>query len=334
MAPPDAVVLHDFFVDRLVFSRKIGSLLETIAAKGEEGGGGIHDVAQAEVSGGNAVNLARVLTRLGTGTYLITHSDRVHQELLREGFDLSRATFSVKPLEPGLTVALEGKVGTRRVNVMLAHLGGAGEFSSALLNATDWRVMKASRIVCTLNWSANAFGTELLREIRRRMGEKKMVFLDPADMRDRILPYRSLLSASRKEHLFDWLSANEPEARITSRLLGVKKERPDQVCKEVAKALSIRFDLHTEHGSYTSDGREVQAHRVRPSVPAMLTGAGDVWNAASIHFFLTGSSDADRIELADIAAGLFVCSRDGRVPSRREVLSLLKHAGKGPGQRV
>jgi len=33
--------------------------------------------------------------------------------------------------------------------------------------------------------------------------------------------------------------------------------------------------------------------------PKRLTGAGDVWDAASIHFFLNGEVDADRLALAN-----------------------------------
>jgi ribokinase len=318
--------LHDFFVDRLLFSRHLELLLHSVEAKGAAGGGGVHGVHQVEVCGGNAVNLARALTCLGTRTYLITHTDPAHETLLKAALCSPLATLSVKPLEPGLTVAFEGHLGKRRVNVMLGHLGGAGSFSPRLLNHADWDAMKRSKIVCTVNWAANRDGTELLREIRRRAGRKVKVFLDPADVRDRIPQYRALLRAAKKEHFFDWLSANEHEARTTARLLGVSAGGLDHTCRCVARELSVRFDLHTENGSFTSDGSEVVSHAVKPLIPQVVTGAGDVWDAASIHFFLSGYSDAARIELADLVAGSYVSSKAAQVPSETEVLSLLKHA--------
>lgn len=320
------VVLHDFFVDRLLYAKNLSSLLNAIDAKGGAGGGGVHGVLQTEAGGGNAVNLARALTRLGTETYLITHSDPCHETLLRTTLRSSLATVSVKPLEPGLTVALEGRLRGRRVNVMLGHLGGAESFHPRLLNDADWSAMNKSKIVCTVNWAANRYGTELVREIRQRIARRVKVFLDPADVRDRIPRYRALLRDARKEHLFDWLSANEHEARTTATLLGVSSERLAQTCRRVASELSVRFDLHTANESFTSDGSDVISHAVRPLAPRTLTGAGDVWDAASIHFFLSGFSDAARIELADLTAGSYVASKSARVPSEAEVLSLLKHA--------
>jgi len=324
MTKYEAVVLHDFFVDRLLFSRDLNGLLRSIKKKNSQGGGGIHDVEQLEMRGGNAVNLAHALVRLGTTTFLITHSDESHEMLLRGGFSRPRAELSVKRLEPGLTVALEGRRGSRRVNIMLGHAGGAGRFHPSILSDQDWGALTDSKVVCTVNWSANRYGTELLREIRRRVG-RKTIFIDPADVRDRIPRYRQLLAATRREHLIDWLSVNEFEARATARLLGLKSSRLDLVCRDVASALGIRLDLHTERASFTSEGREVYTHRVNRVVPRVLTGAGDVWDAASVHFYLRGFDDQKRIELADQAARLYLCSSSSSTPSEREVLSLLEH---------
>ena len=321
----EAVVLHDFFVDRVVLSKELGALLRSIERKGALGGGGLHDVPQVELRGGNATNLAHALGRLGTATYLITHSDEPHLSLLRKSYDDLPVWLSVKPLEPGLTVAFEGRRGSSRVNVMLGHLGGAGEFAPSLLDAGDWKAMERSKVVCVVNWAANRHGTGLLREVRSRVGGKT-VFLDPADVRDRIDRYAELLKATRREGLIDWLSANEFEARATAKILGLDAGRLDRVCREVATELGVRFDLHTERESYTSEGKEVYRHRVRRVVPEVLTGAGDDWDAASVHYFLAGEEDGKRIELADTAAGLYLTSKEHRGPTEAEVASFLEHS--------
>ena len=323
-ADSEVVVLHDFYVDRLLFSKNLKSLLRSVEAKGEAGGGGMHGVPQAEVCGGNAVNLARALSRFGTRTHLITHSDSRHEGLLRTSLSSPLVSLSLKRLEPGLTVAFEGRLGKRTVNVMLGHLGGAGSFPPRLLNDADRRVMKKSKIVCSVNWAANRYGTDLLRKVRQVVGNDVKVFLDPADIRDRIPQYRALLRAVKREHLLDWLSANEFEGRATARLLGISTGGLGRMCRCIAKELSVRFDLHTENGSFSSDGGEVVHHPVEPLAPLVLTGAGDVWDAASVHFYLSGFSDAERIELADLAAGSYVSSKAARVPSEADVISLLE----------
>lgn len=321
----EAVVLHDFFVDRIVLSQQFSGLLRSIEQKGAAGGGGLHDVPQVEIRGGNAVNLAHALGRLGTATYLITHSDESHRKLLGGGFAGLRIKLSVKALEPGLTVSLEGRRGPGRVNVMLGHLGGAGEFPPSVLDDEDWSAMKQSDIICIVNWAANRHGTELAREIRMRVGSET-VFLDPADVRDRMEQYRELLAAVKKEHVIDWLSTNEFEARATAKLLGLQAGRLDAVCRQVAAELGVRFDLHTEKVSFTSEGKEVCSHKVERVTPKVLTGAGDVWDAASIHFFLAGVGDQRRVELADSAAKLYLLSKNHRSPTEGEVTSLFKHS--------
>ncbi|HEY6283625.1 MAG TPA: hypothetical protein VIW22_06850, partial [Nitrososphaerales archaeon] len=110
----DVAVMHDFFVDRLVHTKSFAGMIGTLSEKAAAGGGGLHGVPQEEVRGGNAVNLAHALARLGLRTLLITHSDRTHEPLLRETFEGLRAEVRVKPAPAGLTVAFEEKV-----NVMM-----------------------------------------------------------------------------------------------------------------------------------------------------------------------------------------------------------------------
>jgi hypothetical protein len=49
-----------------------------------------------------------------------------------------------------------------------------------------------------------------------------------------------------------------------------------------------------------------------------------VWDAASVHFFLKGIGDERRVELADLAAGLYLRSREHIRPSEDEVKLALK----------
>lgn len=325
MARCDVVVLHDFFVDRILLSDQLVDLLRSVELKGVQGGGGLHGVPQLETRGGNAVNLASALGRLGTSTYLITHTDQLHRKLLTDGFRGLSVRLSVKRLEPGLTVAFEGEMELGRVNVMLGHLGGAGDFPPSLLNGRDWDALRQSRVICVVNWAANKHGTEMVSEIRRRVG-KGAVFLDPADVRDRVESYGEFLAAVRKQSLIDWLSTNEFEAKVTAKLLGLRTERLDVLCRQVASELGIRFDLHTEKASFTSEGDEVFSHRIRRVTPRVLTGAGDVWDAASVHFFLAGANAERRIELADRAAKLYLLSEGRSSPTEREVTLLLEHS--------
>jgi len=104
----EVAVLHDYYVDRLVLIQEFDRLSDAISKKADEGGGGIHGVRQIEIRGGNAANLAYALGRLGTRTFLLTHSDPAHEPLLRDGFEGLPVVLKVKRREAGLTVAIEG----------------------------------------------------------------------------------------------------------------------------------------------------------------------------------------------------------------------------------
>jgi ribokinase len=317
----DASVLHDFFVDRLVFVGDFERFLASVRKKAEQGGGGIHDVNQSEIRGGNAVNLAHALGRLGDRVFLIAHTDKNHEALLKETFRGLDVTLSLKRRPPGLTVALEGRHRDRVVNVMLGDLRGAGEFPASLLTEGDWEAMKNSRVVCMVNWSANKRGNELAQGVRENLGDKKRIFFDPADVRDRLERYREFLGLVKRKRVVDWVSLNRFEALVTGKLLRLRARREEHLCSLIAQELDARVDVHTGETSFSSDGHETVSHRIGRIRPSRLTGAGDVWDGASVHFFLRGENDKMRITLADTAARFYIDSVEAEPPTEGEILS-------------
>jgi ribokinase len=311
--------MHDFFVDRLILGRRTERLLAAIRKKAGRGGGGIHGIRQADIRGGNAVNLALAVATLGAKTLLITHSDEDHLSMLRSPFEGLPAEVRAKALRAGLTVAIEGEV-----NVMLGEPGGAGEFGPELLNDRDWSGLMNSGIICSVNWSVNERGTMLLSELRRRLGAGKLLFVDPADFRDRVSEYTALLKLAKGRKLFDWIALNEYEARETSRLLEIKARELGRACEGISEELGTRVDIHTDRMAFTCDSSEVVKVKVKPTRARRLTGAGDVWDAASIFAHLRGMSDAKRLEFANAAARLYVERENPIPPTEREVMSAIE----------
>ena len=312
----DVAVMHDFFVDRLLHAEDIDRLASAVKRKVNEGGGGIQGFRQEEVRGGNAVNLASALARLGLRTLLITHSDPAHEGMLRSGFAGVDADVRVKAGRPGLTVAFEGKT-----NVMLADAGGAGEFGPERLDASDWRALESSRLICVVNWAANRKGTRLVSTLREKLGTEKAIYLDPADFRGRLREFSRLLRGIAKKKLVDWVSMNEPEAVAAATMLGLRARGLGRTCQAMAERLDVKFDLHSATGSYSSDnGGSVafaKAGRVRAR---RRTGAGDVWDAGAIFGGLGGMHAEERLAFANRAAGLYLSSADGEPPSLAQVL--------------
>ncbi len=307
--------MHDYFVDRLVHVGSLGRLTRSVEAKVAEGGGGLHGIRQSEIRGGNAVNLAHALGRLGLRTLLITHAEAAHEALLRNSFQGLDVELHVKPLRAGLTVAFEEKV-----NVMLGDAGGAADFGPGLLDKTDWEGLRDSDVVCSVNWAANARGTELLVALKRTLGRGKTIFFDPADFRDRLRSFRALLRMISEKGLADWVSMNEEEGKAAAKALGLRAHDHRQVCKGLAAALKVSFDLHGLTESYTSDGLVVSVDKVRRTEPRRLTGAGDVFDAGSIYGRVHKFNDQKRLNFANVAARLYLQSRDPVPPTLDQVL--------------
>ena len=311
--------MHDFFVDRLVHAGSLEGLLRRVSAKAAEGGGGIHGVRQSEVRGGNAVNLAHALAVLGLRVLLLTHTDPGNEALLRRTFDGLDVDLKVKPLKAGLTVALEG-----RTNVMLGDAGGAAAFGPDMLSRGDWDALRASKVVCSVNWAANRHGTELLKALRRKLGRSATIFVDPADFRDRAAEFGKLLGLIAKDHIVDWLSMNEREGVAAAELLQLNPRNLRETCRGVARELGIAFDLHTGSRAYSSGGDSVTVVPVARTRPRRLTGAGDVWDAAAIYGRMKGMAEVDRLNFANTAARLYIEGETQDPPSLEYVLSSLR----------
>lgn len=310
----DVAVMHDFFVDRLVLTRSLDGLARSIFAKAGEGGGGVHNIAQDEVRGGNAVNLAHALARLGLRTLLITHSTPTHEAMLRDSFKGTRAEVRVKPLAEGLTVAFE-----ERINVMLGDGRGASEFGPSVLEEEDWEGLEGSRVVCSVNWAANKLGTQLLVALRRRLGPEKPIYFDAADFRDRTGQFHSLLLRISKEHLVDWVSMNKVESLTAAKLVGIESSNLGEVCRQLARVLGVVFDIHADKRSFTSEGTRIASAAVTQTKARRLTGAGDVWDAGSIYGRLKGMDEEERLEFANSSARLYLESDQPLAPTVDQV---------------
>ena len=106
------VIMHDFFIDRIVRLNdfNFNSLISEVSAKMQVGGGSIREIAQDEIKGGNAVNIAYALAKLGAKISLITIADSWGNNILKKTF----APFANKKLlitsgRQGYTVSLDRK---------------------------------------------------------------------------------------------------------------------------------------------------------------------------------------------------------------------------------
>lgn len=317
------VVLNDFFLDRIISVSDVGSFYGQIMEK-INFGGSIRDIPQRDIKGGNATNVAFALARLGCPVSLITVSDKAGSALIRETFaGLGNANLYVIDGKPGRTTALEFQNGDHVVNIMFSDLGDNASFGPEKLGPKELKALEAADAVIVTNWASNRKGTELAKfAFERSKGALHM--LDPADIQTRAKEFREALGKIGCS--MDSLCINENECNILLGQYGLGKasgaEETKGLVMELSSKASVPIDLHGIAGSYWTDGKEVEFVKSFPAKPVLVTGAGDVWDAANTIGYMAKLGHAERLLFANATAALYVAR--GIPPTFEEALSLAK----------
>ncbi|MEM2446647.1 MAG: carbohydrate kinase family protein [Candidatus Bathyarchaeia archaeon] len=326
-----AVVMPDFFLDRFVaLNFNWEDFAETAASIVKRKGGSIDSVAQKDFRGGNAVNTASALARLGVEVTPIICTDKLGFQLLKFYLKSPKICLShVKIVEkPSLTTALELKTADGKTNVMLRDVGSLADFGPQNLDEKDFEVVENADYVCVFNWAGTRkFGTALAQKVFRHVkarGRGKTYF-DSADPTPNKAKTRDLMGKVLQANLVDILSLNENEATFYASILNQKteslKRKLDferlalESAKVLAEHLNARIDLHTTSFSATfirDKWTVVPAFKV-PVLRA--TGAGDAWNAGNIVGDAYGLPDAVRLTLANAVAAYYISSPRAEHPT-------------------
>ncbi|MEM2210211.1 MAG: carbohydrate kinase family protein [Nitrososphaerales archaeon] len=326
------VILPDFFIDRFVRLKSLKDILEKLRIKIDYGGGSIHGVEQFECKGGNAVNIAYALGKLGVKTNLITIADNHSYTLLSKTFsELKNVELRVIKGKPGYTVALEFEESNRLVNIMLSDVGDIANFNPNLLSDYDFNKIREAEMIVITNWAANYhFGTELaLRvfEFGKSMGVKTL--FSPADFTTRLNDFKDVINLILKKGLVDMISVNENEAFGLAKLMNLEplpikftKIDIERITTNLSLKLNTIVDLHTSICSATSNGKDtfcVPCFKVNQKVS---TGAGDVWDAGNIFGYLANFKAEDRLIFANACGALYVSQ--ATPPNKDTVISFLQ----------
>ena len=231
-------VLPDYFVDRFVRINDVDKFAFSLIQKAQSGGGSIRNVTQIEVKGGNAVNLAYALGRLGASVNLFAISDPLASSLLLSSFkDLKNVHVDVLRGSAGLTVALEFAKKKKGLNVMLSDVGSLSSFDGSSIKGKQWARIDTSKLVAVLNWSSNKKGTDLCERIFSRAKRKgAKTFLDPADLTGLEKRIKDMKKGVFDPGLLDVLSVNENETRIIARELSNYRLPLNYSAKDLEKA--------------------------------------------------------------------------------------------------
>jgi sugar/nucleoside kinase (ribokinase family) len=331
----EVVVMPDFFIDRFVsINTSPHNLFGIIMDIVERKGGSIDGINQREFRGGNAINTAAALARLGIKVIPIVCTDKLGLQLIKFYVKSPKITLAYIKIvkEPSITTALEFETSNGKANVMLRDVGSLADFGPQNLDAKDFEAIGRADCTCVFNWAGTRkFGTELAETVFRhaKTQGKGKTYFDPADPNPNRGEARKLLENVLQSDLVDVLSLNENEAVFFASLMKGRTEKPKEgldfeelameSAKFLASRLKARIDLHTTEYSATFNGKN---ETVVPAfhVPVLrVTGAGDAWNAGNILGTVCGLSDATRLTLANSVAAYYISNSEGKHPTRKEL---------------
>lgn len=325
------VVMPDFFVDRIIRLESKEVLPSALAEKAKSGGGSVRGVPTSDIKGGNAVNVAYALAKLGAKVTLFTIANDVGAAILKQAFSQfgDKVTLRVADGRHGYTTAFEFPHEESRVNVMVSDIGDNAAFGPERLSSQDdLAVLKKADAVMVVNWASNKKGTELA-DHAFKSSPSALHFIDPADISERKEEFRDALF--RLAGITDYLSINENECNPLAQALGLdaklgRNYSTDEVkamARKIAEGTGITTDLHTRIGAAWSNGKDVEfAHAIKVD-PKILTGAGDVWDAADILGYIAGLEPRERLLFANAAASLFIREPSGEPPAMNKVYELV-----------
>jgi ribokinase len=325
-------VMPDFFVDRIIRLESKEKLFDALGEKAERGGGSIRGVPTTDVKGGNAVNVAYCLARLGFRVALFTVADEIGAAMIRQAFSQfgDRATLRIASGRSGRTTSFEFPHEDTRVNVMVSDVGDNATFGPEKLGSeADSALLKNADGVMVVNWASNQKGTELA-EFAFRNSPSAFHFIDPADVETRKQDFCD--SLEKLAGMTDCLSINENECNSLADALGLGRllepgfgaDEVKSAAKKIAEKVGISTDLHSKAGSAWSNGKErVFVHAIKVDAKT-LTGAGDSWDAGDIIGYLAGLDSQERLLFANCCASLYVRDPQGEPPAMNKVFELVE----------
>jgi ribokinase len=326
------VVMHDFFVDRIIRLESKENLSCALSEKAKVGGGSIRGIPTTDVKGGNAVNIAYSLAKLGAKVSLFTVADEMGSVRIRQTFAQfgDKVTLRIAKGRTGLTTCFEFPHEDTRVNVMVSDVGDNESFGSERINSeADKTILKNAYGVMVVNWATNIDGTELA-EFSFKNSPSAFHFLDPADIETRKHDFRN--SLAKLSGVTDCLSINENECNSLADVLGFghilgSVYSPEEVkgaAKRISENVGISTDLHTKIGAAWSNGKESAfAHAIKVDAKR-LTGAGDTWDAADIIGYLADLHPQERLLFANCCASLYMRDPNGEPPSSNKAFEMIE----------
>jgi ribokinase len=249
--------MYDFFMDRIIRLKSIEELFDPLSDKtsfGDARAKGV--VPMNDIKGGNAVNIAYCLAKLGLNVNLFTIAE-MGSDILRRMFSQfgNKVRLCIANGRHRLTTAIEfPNERGNKVNVLLADLGDNSDFGPERISSQQHLdILADANAVAVVNWATNLKGSQLA-EYAFKMSSKALHFLAPADIETRSEEFRD--SLKEIDGMLDILSINENERNSLAKSIGYgllldegsyNEDNVARAAKIIASKIGINnVDLHKD----------------------------------------------------------------------------------------
>ncbi|MFL6376933.1 MAG: PfkB family carbohydrate kinase [Nitrososphaeraceae archaeon] len=331
------VVMHDFSIDRIIRLKSIDELLNPLFEKTSFIDSSIVRgiASMVDIKGGNAINIAYCLAKLGLDVTLFTIADQTGSDILRRIFSQfgNKVRLCIANGRRGFTTAIEfpNEKG-HKVNVLLSDVGDNSDFGPERISYQKYLdILANANAVAVVNWATNLKGSQLA-EYAFKMSPKALHFLAPADIKTRNKEFRDYLKEIAG--ILDILSINENECNWLAKAIGCgillhegsyNTDNVRSAAKIIASKTGIRnVDLHTRIGSAWSDGNQSAFSPCFKREVKTMTGAGDSWESADIVGYLARLKAKERLSFSNMYASLYVSNPHSEPSTMEELLRSIK----------
>ncbi|MCF2136025.1 MAG: carbohydrate kinase family protein [Candidatus Thorarchaeota archaeon] len=333
---PRPVIMPDFFVDHFVIGGTFDDLIRGLEQLAHQGGGNLIGTRHMIKRGGNSVNTASALLRLGAHPVLVVKTSvqgrLLLQTLVDPALDLSHVHTTG---DLSSTVSIETEYQGRRVNLMISDSGSVADFTVDDLSEDDVEAIRQSGLVALLCLNHNNDPAKTAHDVFSlvRQNSEALTFLDIGDPSSRPQILNSLVGTVLRKELVDVLSVNENEAqRIAHVVEGrtgeiVYSTRPGDwldSAQVIAESTSVQVDLHTPLFAASIQATDKVVVPTFVVTPVVTCGAGDAWNAGDVFGLLLGVTSEDRLILANAVGALYVTNPQALHPSPQDIEKFLR----------
>lgn len=328
------VVLPDFFLDRIIKINSKDELFRLINSKTTIGGGSIRGANTVDIKGGNAVNVAYCLAKMGLSVTLFTVADKIGTPILHTIFSKfgTSVNLLIKDGKHGSTTSFEFHDNEESyANVMISDVGDNRNFGPEMINLpSDLDIINSAKGIVLTNWGSNLKGTDLAYHLFTN-SPKAFHFLDPADIETRREEFRDTLK--KLSHSIDVLSINENECTSLLKACNLESrlsldlnviENVKKAVKTLSSEFGLKIDLHARIGAAWSDGKDVVFVNSFYTVPKKLTGSGDCWDAADLVAYFVGLDTTERLLFSNAYASYYIGRREFEPPTIAEAVHFIQ----------